>query len=83
VDALLWYGIGVAALGLLGAAGRWADSALRKPFVSPGRVRFARLVRKFTLAAFYLAFAFGVATVLYAVGTFRLPASCSGPGCPL
>jgi hypothetical protein len=82
MDALLWYGLGIAILGILGAADRWADSVLRNPSANPGKIRFALLVRKFALGAFYLAFALGVATALYALGSLRMPTACTGPGCP-
>ncbi len=74
MDALL-YGLAILVLAILGTAGRWADGKLKAPS-SPRSQRLARLVLAVATWAFYLAFAVGLATVLYAIGTWSPPTEC-------
>ncbi len=71
MDALL-YGLGILLLAVLGTAARWADRELQKP--APRRRKLAERVQWITLWTFYLAFAAGFASVLYAIGTWHPPA---------
>lgn len=70
MDALLWYSIAIALLGGLGVAGRWADRHVAR---GGHHKSVAQIILQIALGAYYLAFAFGVATLLYILATGTAP----------